>query len=42
VAPQDPNTLDGKSKELKQNYDRLHRIALNSHPQDFEEPKVHG
>lgn len=38
----DPNTLDGKSKELKKNYERLHRIALNSHPRDFEEPKVDG
>ena len=33
---------DGKSKSIKDNYDRLHRIALNSHPRDFEEPKVDG
>ncbi len=34
--------MDGKSKELKKNYERLHRIALNSHPKDFDEPKVDG
>ena len=33
---------DGKSKHIKDNYDRLHRIALNSNPKDFEEPKVDG
>jgi len=34
--------LDGKSKEIKQNYERLHRLALNSHPKEFNEPKVEG
>jgi hypothetical protein len=27
---------------VKENYERLHRLALNSHPRDFEEPKVDG
>ena len=38
------NELDGKvSKDIKKNYERLHRIATNTHPiREFEEPKVNG
>jgi len=36
----DENTLDGKAKKLKQNYDRLHRLATNANPTEFSEPKV--
>lgn len=38
----DENTLNGKSKALKEDYDRLHRLATNSQPSDFREPKVSG
>ena len=31
----DENTLNGKSKALKEDYDRLHRLATNSQPSDF-------
>ena len=31
----DENTLNGKSKSLKEDYDRLHRLATNSQPSDF-------
>ena len=31
----DENTLTGKSKALKEDYDRLHRLATNSQPSDF-------
>ena len=38
------NELDGKvSKDIKKNYERLHRLATNTHPiREFEEPKVNG
>jgi len=36
----DENTLDGKSKKIKQDYERLHRLATNTNPTEFSEPKV--
>ena len=38
------NELDGKiSKDIKKNYERLHRLATNTNPmKEFEEPKVNG
>ena len=38
------NEIDSKvSKDIKKNYDRLHRLATNTQPlRDFEEPKVNG
>ena len=38
------NEIDGKvAKDIKKNYERLHRIATNTHPmREFEEPKVNG
>jgi len=36
----DANTLDGKAKKLKQDYERLHRLATNTSPTEFSEPKV--
>ena len=38
----DHNTLDGKAKALKEDYDRLHRLATNANPTEFVEPKVRG
>ena len=38
----DDNALDGKVKALKDDYDRLHRLATNANPIDFFEPKVKG
>lgn len=39
----DFNTLDGKAKNLKEDYDRLHRLATNSYQVvEFSEPKVRG
>ena len=34
------NELRGKAKELKKEYQRLHRLATNAHPTDFEDEKV--
>ena len=36
------NTLDGKAKALKDDYERLHRLSTNSQPTEFVEPKVRG
>ena len=37
------NELDGKvAKNLKKSYERLHRLATNTHEREFEEPKVNG
>ena len=36
------NELDGRAREVKNNYERLHRLATNSHPKEFEEPKAQG
>ena len=38
----DENTLNGKAKDLKNDFDRLHRMATNTHPVEFTEPKVKG
>ncbi len=38
----DMNSLSGKSKALKDDYDRLHRLSVNSVPTEFSEPKVRG
>lgn len=36
-----PNSLDGKAKALKEDYERLHRLSTNSQPfSEFSEPKV--
>ena len=31
----DPNALDGQAKALKEDYERLHRMATNAHLLDF-------
>lgn len=36
------NELDGKAKEVKRNYDRLHRLATNAHAKEFQDEKVQG
>jgi len=33
----DDNALDGLAKEVKADYDRLHRIATNANPKEFED-----
>lgn len=38
----DANTLDGKAKDLKDDYARLHRLSTNTNPTEFIEPKVKG
>ena len=36
-----PNSLDGKAKALKEDYERLHRLSTNSQPfSEFSETKV--
>ena len=36
------NELDGKAKEVKRNYDKLHRLATNTHAKEFQDEKVQG
>ncbi len=36
------NELDGKAKEIKDEYGRLHRMATNTQPKEFEEEKAQG
>ncbi len=36
------NELDGKAKEVKDNYDRLHRMATNMDAREFEDEKAQG
>ncbi len=36
----DDNTLDGLAKEVKSEYDRLHKLATNSNPKEFQDERV--
>ena len=36
------NELEGKKKAVKESYERLHRLATNTHQKEFSESKVEG
>ncbi len=41
-AMANPNHLDNTAEEVKKNYERLHRLATNTHAKEFEEDQVQG
>ncbi len=38
----DDNELSGKAREVKLDYDRLHKMATNTLPKEFQDDKAQG